>query len=68
MKKAIPFLFEGDYNPEQWPKETWANDLEVFKQAQINSASINIFAWDSLQPAEDVYDFSQLDEIMDNLS
>lgn len=42
--------------------------MEVFKQAQINSASINIFAWDSLHPAEDVYDFSQLDEIMDNLS
>lgn len=69
MKQALPtFLFGGDYNPEQWPKETWSKDIAVFKQAQINSASINIFAWDSLQPNEENYDFSQLDEIIANLS
>ena len=69
MKQPLPtFLFGGDYNPEQWPKETWSKDIAVFKQAKINSASINIFAWDSLQPNEDQYDFSQLDEIVANLS
>lgn len=44
MKKELPrFLYGGDYNPEQWPEETWAEDIKVFKQADINSATINVF-------------------------
>lgn len=44
MKKELPrFLYGGDYNPEQWPEETWAEDIKVFKQADINTATINVF-------------------------
>ena len=33
-KKKLPrFLYGGDYNPEQWPADTWAQDIQIFKQA-----------------------------------
>lgn len=68
-KKELPrFLYGGDYNPEQWPADTWSKDIQVFKQADINSATINVFSWALLEPEEGRYDFSMLDKIVDNLS
>lgn len=61
-------LYGGDYNPNQWPKETWGDDMEIFRNARINSATINVFSWAKIQPAENVYNFSELDEIIDMLS
>ena len=31
-------LYGGDYNPNQWPREIWDEDMRLFKQAGINSA------------------------------
>ena len=61
-------LYGGDYNPNQWPKEIWAEDMRIFREAHINSASINIFSWAKIQPGENTFDFSELDEIVDMLS
>lgn len=61
-------LFGGDYNPNQWPKEIWQEDLRMFKDASINSATINVFSWAKIQPSENVYDFSELDEVIGMLS
>ncbi len=30
-------LFGGDYNPEQWPEETWYEDVRLMKDAGVNS-------------------------------
>ncbi len=60
-------LYGGDYNPEQWPEEVRLRDRELFPQAGLNSVSINIFAWASLQPDAESYDFSDLDSIFDNM-
>ena len=68
MKKFRGILYGGDYNPNQWPKEIWKEDMRIFKNAHINSATINVFSWAKLQPSEDLYDFSQLDEIIAMLS
>ncbi|HJE26884.1 beta-galactosidase [Limosilactobacillus pontis] len=68
-KKALPrFLYGGDYNPEQWPADTWPQDIQVFKQADINSATVNVFSWALLEPQEGRYDFSKLDQIVDELA
>jgi beta-galactosidase len=56
--------YGGDYNPEQWPRATWLEDIELMKQAGINLVSLAIFAWGILEPREGEYDFSQLDDIM----
>ena len=61
-------LYGGDYNPNQWPKEIWEQDMVYFKDARINSATINVFSWAKIQPAEEEYYFDELDEIVDMLS
>lgn len=61
-------LYGGDYNPEQWPKDIWHKDMELFGKAGINSATINVFSWARIQPSEEVYDFRELDEIVDMLT
>ena len=61
-------LYGGDYNPNQWPREVWTEDMTYFRNARINSATINVFSWAKLQPSEEVYDFSELDDIVDMLS
>ena len=61
-------LYGGDYNPNQWPKEIWEKDMEYFKDAHINSATINVFSWAKIQPSEEEYYFDELDEIVEMLS
>lgn len=68
MTQLSHFLYGGDYNPEQWPEDTWANDIQVFKQAHLNSATINVFSWALLEQREGEYDFSKLDKIVKELS
>lgn len=57
-------LYGGDYNPEQWPEHIWEEDMRLFKNANINIVTLNVFSWASLQPSENEYDFSKLDRIM----
>ncbi len=66
--KFNKMLYGGDYNPEQWPKDVWQQDMELFDKAGINSATINVFSWARIQPAEEVYYFRELDEIVDTLA
>lgn len=58
-------LFGGDYNPEQWPEDTWEGDMKLFREAHVTELTLNVFSWALLQPSEEVYDFSRLDKIMD---
>jgi len=65
MKKI---LYGGDYNPEQWPKEIWREDMRLLGMAGIDILTINVFSWALLQPSEDKYDFSTLDSIIETVS
>jgi len=72
MKFHYPELLHGgDYNPEQWmeQKDTiWKQDMQYAREAGINTLSIGIFSWAFLEPEDGVYDFSWMDEVMDNLA
>lgn len=61
-------LYGGDYNPNQWAKDIWQEDMRIFKDAHINTATINVFSWAKIQPSEHEYNFDELDEIVDMLS
>ena len=63
-KEIKRILYGGDYNPNQWPREVWKEDMRIFRDARINSATINVFSWAKIQPSEEKYDFSELDEIV----
>src|SRR6185295_12492819 len=57
----------GDYNPEQWSRETWQDDFRLMQQAGVTVATVGVFSWVSLQPSEDRFTFEWLDEILDGL-
>ncbi|MGW4433115.1 beta-galactosidase [Streptomyces tendae] len=60
-------LYGGDYNPEQWPEETWPEDIRLMKAAGVNSATLGVFSWSRLEPRPGVHDFAWLDRLMDLL-
>ncbi|SMH31235.1 beta-galactosidase [Rathayibacter oskolensis] len=59
--------YGGDYNPEQWPREVWDEDIALMRSAGVNLVSIGIFSWALLEPREGEYDFSFLDELIELL-
>ena len=63
--KVHKILYGGDYNPEQWPEDTWEEDMRLIKLAHIDVVTLNVFSWAALQPSEDTYCFDKLDKIME---
>jgi beta-galactosidase len=60
-------VYGADYNPEQWPRSVWEEDVRLMREAGVNLVSVGIFSWARLQRAEDTWDFGWLDEVMDLL-
>jgi beta-galactosidase len=67
-RKNTEIIFGGDYFPEQWPQETWKEDIRLMKQANVNMVSVGIFSWALIQPDENTFTFDGLDKIMDMLA
>ncbi|MFB7031657.1 MULTISPECIES: beta-galactosidase [unclassified Streptomyces] len=59
--------YGGDYNPEQWPRDVWRDDVRLMREAGVNLVTVGVFSWSRIQPRPDVYDFSLLDEVLDLL-
>ncbi|MGW2050568.1 beta-galactosidase [Streptomyces sp. NPDC001858] len=65
---AAPRLAYGaDYNPEQWPRDVWEEDVRLMQEAGVTVVSVGIFSWARIQPGPDTWDFGWLDEVMDLL-
>ena len=60
-------MYGGDYNPDQWPEETWLEDARLMQEAGVNLVSLGIFSWTKLEPQPGVFDFDWLDRLMDLL-
>lgn len=65
--KISKMIYGGDYNPEQYDRETMYEDIRMFKKAKIDFVRVNIFAWATSQKDEVSYDFQWLDEVIDTL-
>ncbi|MFD3569497.1 beta-galactosidase [Streptomyces sp. NPDC058671] len=57
--------YGGDYNPEQWPREVWREDVRLMRAAGVNLVTLGVFSWSRIQPRPDTYDWSLLDEVLD---
>lgn len=68
FRERVPGLVHGaDYNPEQWPREVWAEDVRLMKQANLRLVSLGVFSWSALEPKDGSFTFDWLDEIVDLL-
>ncbi|MFC4496113.1 beta-galactosidase [Streptomyces ovatisporus] len=59
--------YGGDYNPEQWPEEVWAEDTRLMKEAGVTMVTAGIFSWARVEPRPGDYDFGWFDRVMDRL-
>ncbi|WP_234361422.1 beta-galactosidase [Plantactinospora sp. BB1] len=66
-KGLTGLCYGGDYNPEQWPAEVWATDVELMRRARVNLVTVGVFAWSRLEPQPGRYDFDWLDRVLDLL-
>lgn len=73
MTSAVPWpalagiAYGGDYNPEQWSRETWHEDVALMREAGVTLVSVGIFSWALLETSEGVFDWEWLDEVLDLL-
>jgi beta-galactosidase len=59
--------YGGDYNPEQWPRDVWREDVRLMREAGVNLVTVGVFSWALLEPQEGRFDFAWLDEVLDLL-
>jgi beta-galactosidase len=56
--------YGGDYTPEQWPEEVWAEDVRLMREAGVNLVTVGVFTWALLEPSEGHFDFAWLDRVI----
>jgi beta-galactosidase len=59
--------FGGDYNPEQWPEQVWAEDVALMRAAGVTLVTVGVFSWARLEPRPGEYDLDWLDRVIDLL-
>jgi beta-galactosidase len=59
--------YGGDYNPEQWPESTWAEDVRLMAEAGVNLVTVGVFSWSRLQPAPGELTAGWLDRVLGRL-
>lgn len=63
----VSVWYGGDYNPEQWDRTVLDEDMELMRTAAVNTATVGVFSWSSLEPAPGQYRFEWLDSALDLL-
>lgn len=66
-RKFSCILYGGDYNPDQWDENIWKEDIGLMKIFRVNTVTLPVFSWASLQSSEDVFNFGWLDKVLDLL-
>lgn len=67
MKLADGLVYGGDYNPEQWTRDTWSEDVALMRVAGVNLVTLGVFSWGLIETADEVFDFSWMDEVVELL-
>jgi beta-galactosidase len=60
--------YGGDYNPEQWPESTWAEDVRLMTEAGVNLVTVGVFSWTRLQQGPGQLTAGWLDRILELLA
>ena len=59
--------YGGDYNPEQWPRDVWDDDVRLMQRAGVTVATVGVFSWARLEPRDGEFDFEWLDDVLGRL-
>lgn len=64
---AAPTWFGADWNPEQWDRATWREDVALMVRAGVNLATVGVFSWSSLEPRPGELTLDWLVDVLDLL-
>lgn len=53
-----------DYNPEQWPRSVWREDVALMQEAGVGFVTLGVFSWGLLEPRPGEFDFGWFDEVV----
>ncbi len=59
--------YGGDYNPEQWDRATWRDDVDAMRAAGVTTVTVGVFAWAMLEPEQDRFELDWLTDVLDLL-
>lgn len=56
--------YGGDYNPEQWSRDVWDEDVRLMRSSGVNLVTLGVFSWAKVEPRPGEFDFAWLDEVI----
>ena len=59
--------YGGDYNPEQWPRDVWNEDVRLMREAGVNLVTVGVFSWSRLEPEAGRLEWDDMDTVLDLL-
>ena len=67
LTRELGLLYGGDYNPEQWPREVWHEDVALMRAAGVNLVTVGVFSWALLEPRPGEFELDWLGDVLDLL-
>jgi beta-galactosidase GanA len=67
VRLADGLAYGGDYNPEQWPREAWDEDVRLMREAGVNLVTLGVFAWGTVEVDDGEWDWPWLDDAVELL-
>jgi beta-galactosidase len=68
LTRELGLLFGCDYNPEQWPREVWHEDVALMRAAGVNLVTVGVFSWALLEPRPGHFELDWLGDVLDLLN
>ncbi len=60
--------FGAAYYPEHWPEDRWPEDIRLMQAAGMNVVRMAEFAWSTMQPEAEEFNFGWLDRAIERLA
>jgi hypothetical protein len=68
IPQRIPMKLGVCYYPEHWPRERWAVDARLMREAGLEMVRLAEFAWAKMEPQPGHYEWAWLDEAIEILA
>ena len=65
LTSELGLLFGCDYNPEQWSREVWDEDVMLMRAAGVNLVTVGVFSWALLEPRPGEFQLDWLGDVLD---
>ena len=65
LKRDDRLRFGVCWYPDQWPKQRWAQDVRLMREAGLECIRWGEGSWTLMQPAADRFDWSMVDQVLE---